>query len=168
MAAQAAAGKALVFIAVEQNGGRTGRIRLVLVADASASSLGEALLRCVKEGSKVRTDGWKGYSGLDGLGYIHAPVRKTAELGKDLLPPCHRQAGLLKRWLEGTHQGAVSPEHLDYYLDEYTFRFNRRTSRHRGKLFRRLLENAVVIEPSAYKTLVKGVRGPKSRADHKM
>lgn len=163
-----AAGKTLVLIAVEQNGGRTGRVRLSRVADASAASLEEALRRFVREGSEVRTDGWRGYLGVERLGYVHAPVRKTAEIGKDLLPPCHRQAGLLKRWLEGTHQGAVSPEHLDYYLDEYTFRFNRRTSSHRGKLFQRLLENAMVIEPSAYKSIVRGVRGPKIRADHNM
>lgn len=163
-----AEGKAIVFIAVEQNGGRTGRVRLSRVPDASATSLEEALLRSVQEGSEVRTDGWRGYLGVQKRGYVHSPVRETGEIGKDLLPPCHRQAGLLKRWLNGTHQGAVSHEHLDYYLDEYTFRFNRRTSSHRGKLFYRLLQNAMATEPSAYKTIVKGVRGPKKGRDHNM
>lgn len=163
-----AQGKALVFIAVEQTGGRTGRVRLSRVADASAVSLEEALLASVRAGSEVRTDGWRGYLGVAKRGYVHAPVRKCPSIGDDLLPPCHRHAGLLKRWLDGTHQGAVSHEHLDYYFDEYTFRFNRRTSKHRAKLFSRLLQNAVAIEASPYKTLIKGVRGPKISRDHKI
>ena len=80
--------------------------------------------------------------------------------GSKVLPRVHKAVSLLKRWLMGTHQGAVSHEHLDYYLDEFTFRFNRRTSRYRGKLFFRLLQNAVTIDPAPYKTLVKGARGP--------
>ena len=72
-------------------------------------------------------------------------------------------ASLIKRWLLGTHQGAVSREHLDYYLDEFTFRFNRRSSRSRGKLFYRLLEQAVAVEPTSYAQMVKGVRGRKKQ-----
>ena len=72
---------------------------------------------------------------------------QEAEVGDDLLPLVHRVAALLKRWLVGTHQGAVRPSHLAYYLDEFTFRFNRRTSRSRGKLFYRLLQQAVAVEP---------------------
>ena len=64
--------------------------------------------------------------------------------------------------VRGTHQGAVSREHLDYYL-EFTFRFNRRTSRHRGKLFYRLLEQAVAVDPVPYAAMVKGLRGPRRR-----
>ena len=86
-----------------------------------------------------------------------------AGVGEDLLPHCHRVASLLKRWMIGTHQGAISHEHLDYYLDEYTFRFNRRTSRHRGKLFYRLVQQAVAIEPTSYKDMVNNVRGPRPR-----
>ena len=71
-----------------------------------------------------------------------------------MLPAVHRVASLLKRWLLGTHQGAVSAAHLPYYLDEYTFRFNRRKSKSRGKLFYRLVEQAVAIEPTTYKKLV--------------
>ena len=78
-------------------------------------------------------------------------------MGDNLLPLCNRVAALVKRWLVGTHQGAVSHEHLDYYLDEYTFRFNRRTSRSRGKLFYRLLQQAVATEPRTYDGLVQGV-----------
>ena len=96
---------------------------------------------------------------MDSIGYIHEVVRMSEEIGKDLLPNCHKVASLLKRWLLGTHQGAVSQEHLDYYLDEYTFRFNRRTSTDRGKLFYRLLQNAVRIEPITFNEMKKNVRG---------
>ena len=86
-------------------------------------------------------------------------LKRRAKTASELLPRVHRVASLLKRWLLGTHQGAVSPEHLDYYLDEFTFRFNRRTSRYRGKLFYRLLQQAVVAEPAPYRTIIKHVRG---------
>jgi len=74
-------------------------------------------------------------------------VHASADVGENLLPLAHRVASLLKRWLLGTHQGGVQPAHLDYYLDEFTFRFNRRTSRSRGKLFFRLVQQAVMIKP---------------------
>ena len=90
-------------------------------------------------------------------------MRKDTDVGVNLLPYCNRVGALLKRWLLGTHQGAVSHEHLDYYLDEYTFRFNRRTSRYRGKLFYRLIQQAVAIEPIQYSALVKHARGPKPK-----
>ena len=101
----------------------------------------------VAPGSIIRTDGWSGYHGLSGVGYSHQVVRKTADVGENLLPMPHRVAALLKRWLLGTYQGAVRSSHLDYYLDEYTFRFNRRTSRSRGKLFYRLVQQAAAIDP---------------------
>lgn len=159
-----ASGKSLVVIAVEINADRIGRIRLRRVPDASAESLEEAVLQAVAPGNVIHTDGWKGYSRLNSLGYTHEVVRHTEEVGNNLLPHCHRIAALLKRWMLGTHQGAISHEHLDYYLDEYTFRFNRRTSRHRGKLFYRLVQQAVAIEPTPYKSMVKHVRGRKSSA----
>jgi len=150
-----AEGKALVVIAAEIKSPRIGRIRLQRVADASAISLEGAVEKAVSQGSVIRTDEWKGYSQLQSLGYVHEIIRKDAEIGDNLLPSCHRVAALLKRWLLGTHQGAVSHEHLDYYLDEFTFRFNRRTSKHRGKLFFRLLQNAVQVEPVPFRQLVK-------------
>ena len=101
----------------------------------------------MEPGSIVRTDGWKGYVRLSLKGYTHIVVRTNAEVGDNLLPLPHRIAALLKRWLLGIHQGAVRPSHLDYYLDEYTFRFNRRTSRSRGKLFYRLVQQVVSIDP---------------------
>lgn len=142
-----AAGKSLVMIAVEDKGNRSGRIRLCRVLDASAASLTPAVQTGVEPGSEIRTDGWNGYRELTTNGYKHIVARKTADVGENLLPLANRVASLLKRWLDGTHQGAVRPSHLDYYLDEYTFRYNRRTSRSRGKLFYRLVQQAVAVPP---------------------
>ena len=153
-----ALGKAIVLISVEVNDGRIGRIRLQRIPDASAESLEAAVQNVILPGSVIQSDNWKGYSKLQSLGYIHEIVRDASDLGENLLPSCHQVASLLKRWLIGTHHGAVSREHLDYYLDEFTFRFNRRTSTHRGKLFYRLLQNAVQIDPIPLNKIVKNVR----------
>lgn len=142
-----AAGKVLVVVAVEADGPRIGRIRLKCAPDASGKSLEEAIREAVEPGSMVRTDGWSGYRKLDTIGYVHEIVREEANVGKNLLPMCNRVVALLKRWWLGTHQGAVGSSYLDYYLDEFTFRFNRRTSKSRGKLFFRLVEQAVAIDP---------------------
>jgi len=158
-----ASGKSLIVVAAEINGNRIGRIRLARAPNASAQSLGAAVQQAALPSSVIQTDGWAGYGELSSLGYTHDVVRPTAEVGEDLLPHCHRVASLLKRWMMGTHQGAISHEHLDYYLDEYTFRFNRRTSRHRGKLFYRLVQQAVAIEPTPYKDMVKNIRGRTSQ-----
>jgi transposase-like protein len=152
-------GKSLVLVAAELNDSNIGRIRLTRIKDASSDSLHDAISKTVNKGSIIRTDKWRGYNNLDSIGYIREIVRLSEEVGEDLLPNCHRVASLLKRWLLGTHQGAVSQEHLDYYLDEFTFRFNRRTSTHRGKLFYRLLQNAVRIETVTFDQLKKNVRG---------
>lgn len=96
--------------------------------------------------------------GLKKKGYKHkvTNVSRKEELAHELMPRVHRVASLLKRWLLGTHQGAVSSSHLNYYLDEFTFRFNRRTSRSRGMLFYRLAQQAVAIDPAPYRTLLSG------------
>jgi transposase-like protein len=151
--------KALIVVAAQEDGKGIGRIRMRRVADASAASLQPFVVDTIEEGSLVHTDGWEGYHGLKEKGYRH---KVTVLLGKrksasDLLPRVHRVVSLLKRWLMGTHQGAVSQKHLDYYLDEFTFRFNRRTSRHRGKLFYRLLQQAVAVGPMPYARIVNGV-----------
>lgn len=157
-----AEGKALVVIAAQLDGTRIGRIRLKRVSDASGPILENAVQQMTQEGSVIRTDGWLGYSNLENLGYEHEIVCKDADVGNNLLlPRCHKIASLIKRWLLGTHQGGISNNHLDYYLDEYTFRFNRRTSSSRGKLFYRLLQQAVITNPTPYSQLIKGVRGPK-------
>lgn len=142
-----AAGKTLVLVAVEDKGKRPGRIRLHKVKDASGKSLIPAVQDSVQPNSEVCTDGWDGYSQLSSSGYNHCIIRKTADVGKNLLPLANRVVALLKRWIQGTHQGAPRPSHLDYYLDEFVFRFNRRTSRSRGLLFYRLIQQAVNIDP---------------------
>jgi len=143
-----AGGKCIVLVAAEQDGAHIGRIRLRRVPDTSGQSLGDAVRECVEPGSMVQTDGLSSYNGLSGLGYRHEVIRQgSSEVGENLLPRVHRVAALLKRWILGVHQGAIRPSHLDYYLDEFTFRFNRRTSRSRGKLFYRLLQHAVAIDP---------------------
>ena len=95
---------------------------------------------------------------MDRLGYRRQIVRTSAEVGENLLPLANRVASLLKRWLLGTHQGAVSVAHLDYYLDEYTFRFNRRTSGSRGLLFLRLMQQALDLSPVPAKQILRGQR----------
>lgn len=142
-----ATGKTLVLVAVEVRDNHAGRIRLLKVKDASGTSLISAIKVSIEPKSEVRTDGWEGYSGLSSAGYSRTIIRETAEVGKNLLPLANRVVSLLKRWLVGTHQGKPLPSHLDYYLDEFVFRFNRRTSRSRGLLFYRLLEQAVNIDP---------------------
>lgn len=151
-----AEGKALVFIAAQADGSKIGRIRLARIANASGPVLEQAVCRCVEPGSQVLTDGWKSYAGLQGQGYRHEVIRTTAIVGENLLPRVHRVASLLQRWLLGTHQGAVAHSHLDFYLDEFTFRFNRRTSRSRGLLFYRLLGQAVALGPVLCNELVGG------------
>ena len=145
------------MIAAQEDGDGIGRIRMRRIPDASADSLMPFIDEAIEPGSNVRTDGWLGYSPLQGKGYRHRIIflKGQKESASDLLPRVHLVASLLKRWLLGTHQGAISREHLDYYLDEFTFRFNRRNSRSRGKLFLRLAEQAVAVGPAPYKSIVK-------------
>ena len=148
--------KALVAIATEVNGAGIGRIRMRQISDASSQSLEGFVQDAVARGAIVVTDGWTAYPGLARLGYVHQPrvVRVSGQTASTLLPRVHRVAALLKRWLLGMHQGRVSRHHLGEYLDEFTFRFNRRLSRHRGKLFYRLLQQAVAMAPIPYRHLV--------------
>lgn len=157
--------KAIVVVAAQEDGPGIGRIRLGRVPDVSAASLHPFVEQAVAPGSVVHTDGWMGYVGLDAKGYRHkvTSIRRTGHLAHELMPRVHRVASLLKRWLLGTHQGAVTGRHLDYYLDEFTFRFNRRRSRARGLLFYRLLQQAAEHDPVRYARLVHGTE----RRDHK-
>ncbi len=105
------------------------------------------------------TDGWMGYHGITGLGYAHVrrSQRAARARGEDpgkLLPGVHRVASLAKRWLLGTHQGSVEDKHLQSYLNEFCFRFNRRRSRSRGLVFYRVLELAIGHHPVRYQDLV--------------
>ncbi len=151
--------KTLVIIATEEFGPGIGRIRVARIPDGSAVHLHGFIQGAVAPGSTVHTDGWKPYQGLDRLGYRHEVSKLKGQplnAATELLPRVHRVAALLKRWLLGTHQGAITPTHLDYYLDEFTFRFNRRNSRSRGKLFFRLAQQAMQVPPVPYKLLVGG------------
>lgn len=158
--------KALIAVAAEEDGRGIGRIRLMHIPDASADSLEAFVLASVEPGSLVHTDGWEGYGHLAALGYRHTVtvMRRSPKRPHELMPRVHRVVSLLKRWVLGTHQGGISNEHLEYYLDEFTFRFNRRTSHYRGKLFYRLLQQAMQTEPAPYSELSKGIRpGPKGK-----
>lgn len=148
--------KALIVVAAEEVGRGIGRIRMRRIPNASAVNLGAFIHDVIEPGSEVHTDGWHGYDRVKASGYRHRVtyLRGDAELAMDQLPRVHRVVSLLKRWLLGTHQGAVSHGHLDYYLDEFTFRFNRRRSRHRGMLFFRLAQQAVAVDPVPYARLV--------------
>ena len=175
-----AGGKALVLMAVEvlpQKGKyrAIGRIRLKVVPNAKGATLQAAVVELIEPGSEVVTDGLTSYAGLPAydpedikdVWFNHTVSRaSTAAVGVDPLPKCHRVASLLKRWLLGTHQGSVDHAFLQFYLDEFVFRFNRRTSgsrmtpRHRrtagnrGLIFHRLLEQAVAHPPIKKRALL--------------
>ena len=148
--------KALVVVAAQEDGPGIGRIRMCHIVDASSASLVPFVQDSVAPGSVIHTDGWLGYLPLQSKGYEHEVtfLKGKKKTPSELMPRVHRVISLLKRWLIGTHQGAVSHKHLEYYLDEFTFRFNRRTSRSRGKLFFRLAQQAVAIDPVTYDRMV--------------
>jgi transposase-like protein len=158
---RSADGKAIVAIAVEAlPRGRCGRARLGRVSNTSEPVLTEFVLASVEPGSVVYTDSWSGYKGLEGAGFRHhaTSLRASGDPAHVAMPRAHRIASLLKRWLLGTHQGAVRPAQLDFYLDEFSFRFNRRSSRQRGLLFYRLLEQAVQIDHVPARQIIGGKR----------
>ena len=149
--------KEIVVIAVEIKEPKGfGRVRMQRIPDVSGASLVPFVSNVVEPGSEVHTDGWGGYNELAKRGYKHnrTVLSDSGDPAHVAMPGVHRISSLLKRWLLGTHHGAVSGKHLDYYLDEYTFRFNRRTSRSRGMLFYRLVEQAVATAPVPYKVLI--------------
>ncbi len=150
--------KTIIAIAAERRGRATGRIRIETIADCSSETLLPFVTNHVAAGAVVRTDGWFAYKGLQRLNFQHevVKIRGAGRPAHELLPHVHRVASLLKRWLMGTHQGGVQSQHIGYYLDEFTFRFNRRTSRSRGLLFFRLMEQAVLTPPAPYKSLIGG------------
>lgn len=155
--------KAIVAIAVEIHSPKGfGRVRMRQIPNVSAASLTPFVRDAVEPSSTVHTDGWSGYNDLPNHGYTRnkTVLSDSGDPAHVAMPGVHRIAALLKRWLLGTHQGGVSNRHLDYYLDEYTFRFNRRHSRARGLLFYRLLQQALYADPAPYKTIVGGNEGP--------
>lgn len=149
--------KILAVIAVEiiQPKG-FGRIRVQRIEKANATNLTAFIRESIDARASIQTDGSTIYKKLKNKGYKH---RRTVHLGSDIqahdsMPGVHRVAALLQRWLLGTHHGAIQPKQLDYYLDEFVFRFNRRTSKSRGLLFYRLLQQAVVTRPVTYDKVI--------------
>lgn len=146
--------KTIVVVAAQEDGAGIGRVRMRCIPDVTKASLHGFIAESVQPGSTVRTDGLNSYLGLKD--YAHDRGVQTSQSGRDrLLPRVHLVVSLLKRWLLGTHQGAIGHEHLDAYLNEFVFRFNRRKSRSRGKLFYRLAQQAVQTEPILFVSLVK-------------
>lgn len=150
--------KALVVIAAQEDGRGIGRIRLKRIPTASRKVLHGFIQDSIEPGSVVRTDGLNAYRNMKDYTHERVVTLRQKEDAITLFPRVHRVASLLKRWILGTHQGAISAAHLDYYLDEFTFRFNRRHSTSRGKLFFRLMQNAVVTAPAPYRSIIKNVR----------
>jgi transposase-like protein len=150
--------KALVVVAAQEDGPGIGRIRMRQIVDASAESLMPFVQDSIAPASVIHTDGWRGYLPLESKGYEHdvtIVTRRKKKTASELLPRVHQVVSLLKRWLIGTHQGAVSHKYLDYYLDEFTFRFNRRSSKSRGKLFFCLAQQAVAVDPVPYERIIR-------------
>ena len=165
-----AAGKTLVLVAVEgESGKRLGRVRFRMAEDATGESIKPFVADYVGKGATIVTDGLKSYDMLDGMGYIHEkhvqnPADKSLPV-ESRLEHVHLVVSLVKRWLAGTHQGAVTPEHLAGYLDEFAFRFNRRKATHRGLLFYRLLQQAVLTRPPPIKQFhIKNGQGTRHRS----
>ena len=151
-----AEGKVLVVIAVEVKKFGTGRVRLSLILDASRKPLNQFIKENICKNSSITTDGWKGYVDLKKMGYVHEISNETTlSDGEEVLPNVHRIASLLKRWLLGTHQSYMTKNHLQYYLDEFVFRHNRRKSKSRGLLFYSLIKQAVANKPIEYNGIVK-------------
>ena len=148
--------KALIVVAAQEDGPGIGRIRMRQIVDASGASLVPFVQDSVEPSSVIRTDGWLGYLPLESKGYKHevTVLKGKKKTPSELMPRVHLAISLLKRWLMGTHQGAVSHKHLGYYLDEFTFRFNRRRSKSRGKVFFRLAQQAVTVNPVTHHRIV--------------
>ena len=152
-------GKGLIAVAVETMPyrARFGRIRMRRLQGRSAADLIPFVKDSIKPGSVIHTDGHLGYNQLPQHFYFHQRYNQSqappSVSPTDILPAVHRVASLLKRWKMGTHHGSMSRKHLDAYLDEFTFRFNRRSSNHRGLLFHRLLQYAVALSPQTYAEL---------------
>lgn len=154
--------KTLVLVAVEgEKGAKLGRVRFKIIDAPSAEAIKPFVSECIAPGATIVTDGLKSYGFLDGIGFNHETyvqarnVNNSDKAPESRLEHVHLVISLLKRWLLGTHQGAVVPHHLGGYLDEFSFRFNRRTSLHRGKLFYRLIQQAVTTRAANTKDLYK-------------
>ena len=150
--------KALIIVAAQADGAGIGRIRLRHIPDTNRAALHGFIGQSIEPGSPVVTDGLQAHRELEGYGHDRHIQKHQPEKSPHLLPRVHRVISLLKRWLLGTHQGAIAHEHLQDYLDEFTFRFNRRRSTSRGKLFYRLAQQAVQVSPAPFASLTNRKR----------
>jgi transposase-like protein/Zn ribbon nucleic-acid-binding protein len=149
--------KSLVVVATECHGKQIGRVRFKCIDSASGNNLVKFIEDNIEHGSTVITDGWKGYDSLANKSeykHVRKPVSGSGQEAHELLPHVHMVDSLLKRWMNGTHQGRISQKHLGFYLDEYAFRFNRKLSTHRGKVFYRLVQQSVITGPAPLKDLM--------------
>jgi len=150
--------KSLVVVATECIGKQIGRVRFKIILDASKESLLPFIEENVEYGSTVITDGWSSYTSLSQnkeYEHIKKVISGSGKQAHELLPHVHMVDSLIKRWINGTHQGKISPKHLEYYLDEFAFRFNRKLSTHRGMLFYRLMQQALTTLPMTYNDIIK-------------
>ena len=150
-------GKRLVFVAVERKGKGIGRIRMQGIANASGEALQAAVTSTIEPRSSIKTDGWSGYNWMGKSDYRREKVNDVDEEVADcVLPKCHLVISLFKRWMAGTLQGNIGRDHLGDYLNEFVFRFNRRTSRSRGLLFHRLAGLAMAASPNPRTSIIGG------------
>jgi len=150
--------KTLVVVAAECKGKQIGRVRFKCISEASGENLLQFIENNIEPNSTIITDGWRGYSSLSGSEKYKHEIKVVSESGQEaheLLPHVHMVDSLVKRWINGTHHGNISPKHLPYYLDEFAFRFNRKLSTYRGKLFYRLIQQAVSTPPKPLKEIAK-------------
>ena len=150
--------KSLVIVATECIGKKIGRVRFQIIPDASTENLFSFVENNIEQGSDVITDGWSGYNFLhksENYNHQEKIIMGSGKEAYELLPHVHLVISLLKRWIYGTHQGKISQKYLEYYLDEFAFRFNRKMSTYRGKLFYRLLQQAVTTPPLPNKNIKK-------------
>jgi transposase-like protein len=148
--------KTLVVVATECLGKKLGRVRFHCINQASEDELIPFINDYVEPGSTVITDGWEGYKNVGVSGYKHKKktISGSGKNAHELLPHVHLVDALLKKWINGTHQGAINKKYLQYYLDEYSFRFNRRLSKYRGKLFYRLIQQCIQVPPTTRKMII--------------
>ena len=141
-----------IQIAVEDRGDHMGRVRLRLVTDLSAETLTPPIVENVAKGATIHSDGWSGYTDFEDAGFVHHVEVVGCDRASSIekFPLVHRVASLLQRFLLGTYQGAARWFHLQHYLEEFTFRFNRRASRSIGKIFMRLVQQAANTGHTAY------------------
>ena len=150
-------GKTIVVAALEKRGSKVGRLRLIVVPSCGGDVLEPMIASQVAPGSAVATDGWAGYLAIDATRYHHQPVnaRKAADKNS-VLPGVHLVISLVRRLMMGTYQGRFGPSHLQSYLDEFVFRFNRRKSRNVGKKFMRITQQVMASTKTRYRDIVGG------------